>query len=143
MIVLRNVRTRRWCVYMHYVDGECVYIGMGDITRPFEKTRRGKLWSDFTRDKDMDIIILEMFDERRDAYDLEQMLIEVMKPRCNIRGTRKGQKRMKRFECVQTGEVFEYYKDASIATGIPTGYVSQILNGHVNRIKGFSFRYCE
>lgn len=46
----KDIISKKYCVYEHWYNGECIYVGKGDCYRPFE-FNRNKKWTEIFGDK--------------------------------------------------------------------------------------------
>lgn len=76
----------KFYVYRWYniETNETFYIGKGCKRRASEKTRRNKLFLDYISKNKCNYEIIEYFDDEDMAYEKEQLLIQEIKPICNI-----------------------------------------------------------
>ena len=69
---------KEWIVYQHRRKdtGEIFYIGIGRKYRPYIMNNRNKMWKNIVNKTDYDIEIVNSFDNRKDAENLEIQLIK-------------------------------------------------------------------
>lgn len=73
----------KWCVYGHYVDGRCIYIGMGRPGRAFGNTpARSCEWSALVK-SGHEVEILSWHDTQSECLAREIATIRDVKPTCN------------------------------------------------------------
>lgn len=70
--------TKEYCVYEHWYEGKCVYVGSGDVYRPFEYSRNER-WSKIFSDREawkeirFDVVkIIFETDNREEAFKKEE-----------------------------------------------------------------------
>lgn len=79
-----KVEIGKFCVYIHVVDGEIVYVGKGRSYRPFETSRRNAKWCKFMESiGSFEVEILGWYDEDGDARIEESKLIRKFNPKLN------------------------------------------------------------
>lgn len=78
------VSTKRWCVYYHYIEKICIYVGSGCAKRPYE-TFRSKKWHALVKKNNfcVDIRVVRWFDVLKEARAYEAKRIKVLHPICN------------------------------------------------------------
>lgn len=76
----------KFYVYRWYnlKTNETFYIGKGCKRRASEKVKRNKLFLDYINKNKCDYEIIEYFENEEEAYKKEQLLIQDIKPICNI-----------------------------------------------------------
>jgi len=81
-----RIEKGRVCVYTHSVDGIVFYVGKGVCYRPFETSRRNKLWGDAVEKSGgvFDVDILGWFDNDQQARSRELQEIQSRKPTANL-----------------------------------------------------------
>jgi hypothetical protein len=83
-MITMTVQNRKWCVYSHSLHGDIVYVGVGTLTRPFERTRRNAKWTELVGiEPSYEVTVHLWTDDRREALRAEADLITRLKPRCN------------------------------------------------------------
>lgn len=88
---------KKYCVYEHWLDGVCFYVGKGlTKTRPykFSPSQRNQNWKAYVKDrtKDIEVKIVETFDENAQALKKETELTLYYKNMgmCQANGERYG-----------------------------------------------------
>lgn len=80
-----EIRSKKFCVYLHKINEEIIYVGSGVASRPFSTDGRNEIWSErVSTFGEYSIEIVEWFDEKKSAANLEKSLIKKYKPCCNI-----------------------------------------------------------
>jgi hypothetical protein len=73
---------KEYCVYEHWFNGKCIYVGSGSDDRPFQlrKSRRNKKWNDIVGDRNLEVtpIVKAVFFNEKDALDYEVYLTKKM-----------------------------------------------------------------
>lgn len=77
------------CVYAHYADGECFYIGIGLKDRAYTKRGRNEYW-EARAAAGYEVVILADGLNRREALRIEAEMIERYSPACSMRKGRPG-----------------------------------------------------
>lgn len=135
---IRDVFSNAFCVYGHFCDNECVYIGAGVIARAFSQ-RRTPHWFGVVAGRPVTLRIFGRYDDRAEALEIERALIRQLRPAANIIGTPLNIRRRTRIRCVTTGEIFANTAVAARAFGISQGSVSNVVNGRYPSVRGLVF----
>lgn len=75
---MKNIITKKYCVYEHWIDDKCIYVGSGDCYRPFEIDRSDKWLELFPTKEEWDKVkykvvkIVYETDSREEAYTKEE-----------------------------------------------------------------------
>lgn len=75
---MSKIISKKYCVYEHWVNGKCIYVGSGDYNRPFEFDRSSKWLEIFPTKEEWDKVkynvvkIVHETDSRDDAYTYEE-----------------------------------------------------------------------
>ncbi len=79
-----KVYINKFCVYAHYVDGKCIYVGKGTPARAMDR-RRGDLYNETVAENnfELDVRFLRWFYSLKESLDFERKLIQKLKPKCN------------------------------------------------------------
>lgn len=95
--ILIEVYPSMFCVYAHFVNGECIYIGKGNWKRPYGFNGRKTVWgNNVLKDGNQLIVkVLKWFSYEKDALLFEKVLIKDIKPICNLMHTDRGVPKMK------------------------------------------------
>ena len=82
-----NDSSNYYRVYKHVVDGETIYIGCGDPSRPYNLYNRTDKWFEIVNGRQVEVSIVASFDinEHVKASNLESMLIASEQPVVNVR----------------------------------------------------------
>lgn len=147
----------KWCVYGHYVDGELIYIGMGDRHRPYDKTGHLNDWHSKTKG-DYQVGIYGWYETKDLAREAERLLIKEHAPVCNSKHTgrsgswgntwNKGRKHseetrskaMVKIRCLETGVIYPSAAEAAAAVNRHKTSISFVVNGRSGgRVGGFTF----
>ena len=145
-----------YCVYAHFQNEECFYIGMGTAQRSISPEWRNELWNARYKEAPVTVKILHRTHDRREAFNLERHLIRVMKPSCNLTGvvqTRSGRKRKVKvydpkpykynflpIKCEQTGKYYVGSAEAGRDMGIHQARISAVVNGRCRSADGYTFK---
>ena len=78
-----DVRLGEFCVYIHYVDDEPIYVGMGSASRAFNFKLRSVQWKEKTANG-YRVVIESWWPSKDKAYDHEVKLIKLLRPACNM-----------------------------------------------------------
>lgn len=145
---------KKYCVYGHYVDGTCIYIGSGRLARAFNvfQAGRNETWKARIKTANVDIEIFLFTDNRQEALKLERVMIRVMQPECNITGiiNSKTGTQFERSEqpykldfrpikCVQTGKYYKGTADAGRDMNIHQARISAVVHGRCSSADGYTF----
>lgn len=80
---MTTVFVGKWCVYGHYVDGKCIYIGMGRPGRAFNNTpARSREWLALV-ENGYEVELLSWHDTQMECLSREITLIREIRPSCN------------------------------------------------------------
>ena len=139
MTVVRSVNSQPYCVYAHFVNGECIYIGLGSIARAFGLRGRPASWYDVVRDAELNVVILEQFASRSDAAARERIMLSVFKPVCNTHGTGRT-RHLRPILHVETGVKYTSVRHVCDEFGFDEDVVRAVLRGESPRIHGCTFR---
>lgn len=68
----------KYCVYEHWLDGECIYVGSGSIKNKRFKTSitRNRVYEDIVKNRreEIEVKIIEKFTEKQDSINYEENL---------------------------------------------------------------------
>lgn len=83
---VKNIKRAPYCVYGHFSDGVCFYIGSGSFKRAFdfERDRNPGYIRKVKHVSDLSVVIMHQCSNRDDAYRLEKQLIMLCKPSENM-----------------------------------------------------------
>ncbi len=128
----------RFCVYGHFVEGDCVYVGAGLIDRAFSY-RRSETWHAAVDGRPVTVRIFGRYDDRAEAFEIERALIRQLQPTANIIGTPANKRQHCRIRHVESGEIFPNGAAAARAFGLSQGSVSNVVNGRYASVGGHRF----
>lgn len=98
-----KIQTNKWCVYAHYVNEKCFYVGQGSMTRPFDFSNRNPTWNEIVKNNEssFDVKVLHVMFSPVEAIRKEQEEISRRSPECNMEptGHHPRENGVKKFNC--------------------------------------------
>lgn len=84
MTMIRDVTNAPHCVYGHFSNGQCFYVGSGSLKRAFDFTRdRSQQYLNKFRTSTVSVVIFHRCSDRDEAYRVEKEMILALMPEVN------------------------------------------------------------
>lgn len=89
----------KYCVYEHWLDGECIYVGSGLVSnkRYNPKYKRNHVYEEVVKNRrqDIKVIIVKYFDNKEDSVSFEEAITRKYREKgyakCNLKNGNKNQ----------------------------------------------------
>lgn len=144
LLTVENTFAHPFCVYVHEVAGEVIYVGEGSLPRAFTTSDRTDAWRAAVAGRPVRVGIICWCETKAQALADERRAIAYWQPRANfykVAGA-KGHSRGKvgrPVRCVQTGIVYPSGRAAAKALGLTQGAVSNVVVGRYKSVRGLQF----